>query len=462
MSEHQHLEWKASWRDEYLKWVCAFANAEGGTLVIGRNDRGEAVGLPDARRLLEELPNKIRDLLGLVVPVNLREVEGKQTIEIVVAPMPYPVSYKGEYHVRSGSTRQELKGAALDQFLLRKQGLHWDAVPVPGVSPSTLSAQSLARFRQRAARSGRLAAEWLDEADALLLERLRLTAGEYLKRAAVLLFHPDPEAFVGGAWIKLGAFETDADLRFQDEVHGPLMDQVEQALTILKAKYLKALISYEGLQRVETLQVPEPALREALLNAVVHKDYSSAIPVQISVYPDRLMIWNPGQLPPEWTVEKLLAKHASVPFNPDIANAFFRAGQIESWGRGIERMLDACRAVGAPAPSWRHDATGLWIDMPFLQPPATSAVTGADTTQVTTQVATQVSLLRALHGEMSPQALQTALGLKNDRHFRKNVLRPALEAGLIERTIPDKPNSRLQKYRLTSKGAALLVTLESG
>jgi len=147
MTEHQHLEWKASWRDEHLKWVCAFANAEGGTLVIGRNDRGEVVGvLPDARRLLEELPNKIRDLLGLVVPVNLREVDGMQTIEIVVTPVPYPISYRGEYHVRSGSTRQELKGAALDQFLLRKQGLRWDAVPVPGVTPAALSA---ARCKER-------------------------------------------------------------------------------------------------------------------------------------------------------------------------------------------------------------------------------------------------------------------------------------------------------------------------
>jgi len=133
MKEHQNMEWKESWRDEYLKWICAFANADGGLLVIGKNDAGKTVGVPNARKLLKDLPNKIRDVLGLIVPVNLRRKDGREFIEIVVQAAPYPVSYKGEYHIRSGSTRQELKGASLDQFLLGKQGLHWDAVPVPNV-----------------------------------------------------------------------------------------------------------------------------------------------------------------------------------------------------------------------------------------------------------------------------------------------------------------------------------------
>ena len=253
-AESQHLEWKESWRDEYLKWVCAFANTGGGTLVVGRNDAGTAVGVRDAARLLEDLPNKIRNLLGLVVPVGLRRESGLDLIEIEVEASPYPVTYRGKYYVRSGSTTQELSGAPLDAFLLRMQGRHWDGVPLPRVGPADLSAAALARFRTLAGRSGRVATEWLDEPDATLLERLRLTDGAYLKRAAALLFHPDPEAFVGGAWIKVGAFgDGDADLRFQDEVHGPLLLQVEAVVELLKAKYLKAPISYQGLQRIETL-----------------------------------------------------------------------------------------------------------------------------------------------------------------------------------------------------------------
>jgi hypothetical protein len=92
-AEHQQLEWKESWRDEHLKWVCAFANSEGGTLVIGRNDEGHAVGLPQARKLLEDLPNKVRELLGVVVQVNLRTEGGHAVLELVTAAYPTPISY---------------------------------------------------------------------------------------------------------------------------------------------------------------------------------------------------------------------------------------------------------------------------------------------------------------------------------------------------------------------------------
>lgn len=133
MPESHNTEYKRSWRDEYLKWVCGFANAEGGTLHIGRDDNGEVVGLPEAQRLLEEIPNKVRDLLGMMVDVQLKQEAGKDYLEIQVDAYPSPISYKGQYHYRSGSTKQELKGAALDRFLLRKQGQTWDNLPTPAL-----------------------------------------------------------------------------------------------------------------------------------------------------------------------------------------------------------------------------------------------------------------------------------------------------------------------------------------
>ena len=271
MTESQNLEYKRSWRDEYLKWICGFANAQGGILDIGRDDRGEFVGLPDAEKLLEELPNKIRDLLGIVANVDLLTERGKVYIRITVEPYPYPISYKGEYHYRSGSTKQVLKGGALDRFLLRKQGKHWDGVPVPYVTPADLDADVLSGFRKRAARSRRLSAEVLDEPDADLIDKLRLIEGKYLKRAAVLLFHSDPERFFTGAFVKIGYFRTNSELLYHDEVHGDLFTQVDSTMDLLLTKYLKAMISYDGVQRVETYPVPEEALREAVLNAIAHK-----------------------------------------------------------------------------------------------------------------------------------------------------------------------------------------------
>ncbi len=117
MQENPHIEWQESWRDDFLKTVCGFANAEGGVLVIRRGDKGEAVGVKDSRKPMVDIPNKVRDLLGIMVEVNLHEEESAELVEIVVEPYPYPISYKGEYYILSGSTCQELKGAALDRFL---------------------------------------------------------------------------------------------------------------------------------------------------------------------------------------------------------------------------------------------------------------------------------------------------------------------------------------------------------
>lgn len=368
MPESQNIEYKSTWRDEYLKWICGFANANGGTIFIGKDDNGKVVGVADvstnsttAKRLLEEIPNKVRDVLGIMVDVNLHQTEQGDYLEIIVEPYPNGVSYKGQYHYRSGSTKQELKGAALEKFLLQKKGKRWDGVPIPNISVSDLKQETFDFFKKRGVRSQRLDEESLNDTPEQLLENLELTEGKYLKRAALLLFHPKPVKFVTGAYIKIGYFENDADLIFQDEIHGNLFEQIEKAIDLLFTKYIKAIISYEnGLHRIETYEYPKEAVREALLNAIAHKDYSSGSTIQISVYKDKIMIWNAGQLPKNWTIETLLQKHSSSPYNPDIANAFFRSGYIESWGRGINKMTTLCIEAGLPKPEFDYQGSGMW------------------------------------------------------------------------------------------------------
>ncbi len=165
---------------------------------------------------------------------------------------------------------------------------------------------------------------------------------------------------MSGAYIKIGFFRTDSDLLFQDEIHGNLFEQVEKTMDLLLTKYTKALISYEGLTRVETFEYPKDALREALLNAVAHKDYTGPYPIQISVYPDKIMIWNYGRLPENWTVEDLLDKHSSQPRNPDIATAFFRSGYVESWGRGMDKMRNLCLEAKIPLPQFSCKGNDFW------------------------------------------------------------------------------------------------------
>lgn len=351
-AESQNVEFKESWRDEYLKWICGFANAQGGHIYIGVDDDRQVVGVEDACRLLEDIPNKVRDVLGIIVDVNLLEQDGKEYIEIAVPPYSNPINYKGQYHYRSGSTKQELKGASLNRFLLQRGGIHWDEFLVPNVKVDDLSEAAFNRFRKEASQSGRVDKEVLEDSDEALIENLHLIDDTcQLMRSAVMLFHPDPEKYVTGAYIKLGFFAgEDDDLVFQDEIHGPLILQVDEVVRLLKERYLIHAISYAGHHRREVIQYPEDSLRESVLNAITNKDYTSGYPIQISVYPDHLSIWNYGKLPEGWTVGKLFVKHPSMPYNPSLASVYFRSGDIESWGRGYRRIVRKNEAAGLLPP----------------------------------------------------------------------------------------------------------------
>lgn len=407
-TEQQNTEWKEQWRDEYIKWIGGFANAQGGKLYIGVDDNGVVTGLRDTKRLLEDIPNKVKDILGILVDVNLLTKNKKPYLEIVVEPYPYPISYKGQYFTRSGSTKQELKGAALDKFLLQRQGRRWDGVAQPYVKPKELSQEAFDLFRSKAKNSKRLPSETIREKRELLLEKLHLTTdSHHLKRAALLLFHRDPEKFITGAYVKIGFFITDDELVYQDEIHGHLFEQVEKTMELLLTKYLTASISYKGIQRIETYPIPETALREAVINAIVHKDYGSGNPIQISVYNDKLIVWNAGQLPDDWTVERLKSKHPSWPFNPDVANAFFRAGLIEAWGRGTIKIADDCRKAKAQAPIFKYDWMGFIVEFGYKSKQGSFIKKNVRTASIPNQV---LHLLQA-NNSMTRNELAKELGV---------------------------------------------------
>ena len=124
MPEQQNIEYKQNWHEEYLKWVCGFANAQGGVIYIGKDDNGDVVGLEDYKKLMDDIPNKIRNVMGITVEVNLQEGAGKHFIEIVTHPYSVPISLRDRYYYRSGSTKQELTGASLNEFLLKNRAKH--------------------------------------------------------------------------------------------------------------------------------------------------------------------------------------------------------------------------------------------------------------------------------------------------------------------------------------------------
>ena len=160
--ENQNIEWKESWRDDYLKWICGFANAKGGKLYVGVADDGHVVGVQNSKRLLEDIPSKIHMALGIMADVDLHTEDGKDYLEITVAPSSFPVSYRGEFHYRSGATRRQLTGMALADFVMRRTGTHWDEALVENASLDDIDEESIKIFKREALRHRRMTAEELD------------------------------------------------------------------------------------------------------------------------------------------------------------------------------------------------------------------------------------------------------------------------------------------------------------
>jgi ATP-dependent DNA helicase RecG len=350
MSESQNIEWKQSWHDDYLKWICGFANAIGGTIYIGKDDAGEIVHLDNYAKLLEDLPNKIRNTMGIICDVQLLDADGKKHIQIKVNPYTVPVSLRGRYYYRSGSTKLELTGVELNEFLLKKAGKTWDDVIEESADFSDIETKSVEAFKKEAFTSGRLPQDIVELPLKETLEKLRLATGDKLKRAALILFGKDPNKFYPNIKVKIGRFGTnDADLRFQEVLEGNILELLKQVPEMLNSKFLTRPIVFEGLQRIEKDTYPVAAIREMLLNALVHRTYMGSM-IQIRVYDDKLTIWNEGNLPEGMTIASLKEHHVSRPRNPLIADVCFKAGFIDSWGRGTIKIFEACKEASLPEP----------------------------------------------------------------------------------------------------------------
>jgi len=363
MPENQNIEWKESWRDEYLKWICGFANAKGGKLIIGIDDDGKIVGVENYKRLMEDIPNKIQNHLGIICDVDLIERKNKNIIEIDVKPYDIAISYQGKYHYRSGSTKQELKGNSLNEFLLKKLGKTWDDVIELRADIDDIDIKAIESFKKAALKSKRM--PFIEDENDInnILDNLLLLENKQLKRSAILLFGINPCRFFVNAFVKIGRFgKSDDDLLFQEIIESNIFELPNKTLEVLDKKFLISPISYKGLYRIENWEYPYKAVREAIINAIVHRNYAGA-PIQISVYDDKIIIWNEGKLPEGLTIKDLKIKHTSRPYNPIIAGVFFKAGLIESWGRGTINIFSECLKADLPEPIFESKFGGISVTL---------------------------------------------------------------------------------------------------
>lgn len=257
--------------------------------------------------------------------------------------------------------KQELTGASLNEFLLKRSGLTWDEVVEPGATFSDIDDKAFKAYLAMSKDKDRL-----PDVEGLTIEeifdKLRLTKNGELTRAAIVLFGKDPRRFFPNAFIKIGRFKGDADLHFQDVEEGNLIVLLKNVLERLDHKYLSRSIEFKGMLRLEHSEYPVPALRKMLLNAMVHRTYMGSF-TQIRVYDDKISIWNDGVLPEGISLDSLKHTHSSKPRNPLIADVCFKGGLIDAWGRGTVRIIETCKEAGLPEPELTERDGGFLVTL---------------------------------------------------------------------------------------------------
>lgn len=356
--ESQITEFKPDWRDEYLKVICAFANTEGGELIIGLDDKGNPKGLKNIKKLGEDLPNKINNKLGIIPSITLETKEKKEIIRVKILSSSIPISFNGKYYIRSGSTTQELKGSELSRFLLKKMGKTWDSITCEA-NFSDINISIVDNFKNFA-KSRVPSISKLDSIEKIFANLELTTDNNNLTNAAILLFGKNPQRFYISAKTRVGRFKTDIDIIDTVIATESLFKQLEITVEAIK-KHLSVRFEIKDIQRKDIWDYPIEAIREALINALIHRDYSSTAEIQIRIYDDKIWIWNPGKLPPELSIDDLKKEHSSYPRNPLIANAFYLAGFIERWGSGTKRIVDLCKYQGIPEPEYKEEQGGFSV-----------------------------------------------------------------------------------------------------
>ena len=356
--ETEAVEFKESPNAAFYKTISAFTNTKGGTILLGVNNKGNIVGIEPSSKFLEDLTNRIVNKLSLYPGIETMDIGDKRLIAVKVARSGYPASYEGRYYERVGNTTREMSPEKLRALLLR--GKTWDSLT--GDFPlEQIDTETVHRFAHLAVERNRLAGVSLDEPPEIILEKLELMVNGRLTNGAILLFGKNPQKHFINLCVRIGRFKTETTIIDDKWVKGSLFQQFDETLNVLR-QHIGVRYEIKRIERKDIWDYPIPALREAVLNALIHRDYFNiANFTAIKVYDDHIWFSNPGGLPEGITVEQLKKPHQSYLRNPLIAKVFYLAGYIEQYGSGTVRMVEWMKGAGLPEPEYKEELGGFSV-----------------------------------------------------------------------------------------------------
>ncbi len=358
--ESEKIEFKKSLaeKDEILKSIVAFTNSSGGTILVGVNDDGKIIGIDLKKGELEDLENLINQLIEpkIYPEIQILPYKGSLLLKIVVHEgFNKPYFYKGSCYVRKGNATRRLDRDGILELLSRK--VTFDSLLFEG--EHRIDNELIEDFIKKAKERRNMKIEMIDHESAL--KRLKLVERGKVRNGALLVFSMECSSYFPQAVIKIGAFEEDKVI---DEmlIEGPIQYQVEEAMNFIK-RHIRKGYEIKGLERVEVWEYPLESIREALVNAVLHRDYFSNAPITVKVGDFGIIVENPGELPPPLEVQDLARDHPSIPRNPLISRVFYYMGYFEEWGSGTLRMIKLLKNMGLPEPefSQKKGFFRVWI-----------------------------------------------------------------------------------------------------
>lgn len=376
MAEYQHIEYKQSLGEKHEATVAlaAFATARGGEVRFGIAPDGRRVGVQIGKNSLEELANYIKQSTDPPLFPDLL-VEGEEASAVIVVRVEEspikPVWAFGRPYKRVGRTNQGLSREETQRLVEATRGMTWDALPCAGLAMEHLDRAKVETYLRRAGQDKTTTTE-------TLLDNLDLRHGDSLTHGAALLFAVDPQRWVSGSQVQCARFQGKTSVRFLDDqtLYGDVITQVDDAVAFIKRNTRQTPEITGRPERDINSEYPSAAVREAVINAVCHRDYAASGTVQIRIYDDRLEVWNPGALPPSLSLDALYEEHASHPRNKRIADVFHRARLIERWGTGTLRMAEAYTAQNLPRPEFLYQSGSFIVRM---QPVPLEVATALDT-----------------------------------------------------------------------------------
>ncbi len=465
------LEFKRSTAElrEALQTVCGFLNTSGGKVIIGVKPEGTLLGQQVSDKTLRDIAQMIQ---GFEPPANIdiERIKIRPDAEAIIlsvsrANEDIPIVFEGRAYELVQSTTRKMSQQRYQQLLFaRSHSKHrWENQPAEGITIKDIDREEVFRIVNLATSQGNLSGP-TERNLARLLDRLGVRVGDQILRAAVVLFGKRFIPDYPQCELLMARFKGTDKTEFMDQksLRGPAFKLLEEAQLFCQRHFpLPGKIVPEDFRRQDKPLIPPLALREILVNALIHKDYTIAGgSTHVAIFDDRVEVWSAGRLPAGVTAEGLSKEHLSVRRNPIIADVFHLVGLVEKWGRGTNRVIEQCQVAGIEPPSFREvgPATVVTFKVP-VRLAATPQVTPQDTPQHAPQDAPQLrALLEAAEKPRSRADLQAAVGLKDRKHFRKLYLSPSLAAGWIEPILPGQPYSRFQRYRITDKGLSFLQT----